>query len=101
MGAPWRRAATGVRCSDLASAPMLTCPTVCSGKVNTGALTTLEPADAGVTPPAAGAARPTPSATAAVAVSKPVRAKEILNVTLPGNENCSQAASSPPVPDRG
>ncbi len=46
MGTPCRRVTTRLRCSDFASAPRLTCPTVVSGRVNTGALTTLEAVDA-------------------------------------------------------
>lgn len=42
IGAPWRCVATLARCPDLASELRFTCPTMFSGRVNTGAFTTLE-----------------------------------------------------------
>jgi hypothetical protein len=67
----------------------LTCPTVFSGRVNTGALTTLEPVEAAadMTGPAIGAAaRPTPKAATAVSVTKRVWTNGTFNVDLPGND---------------
>ena len=62
IGAPWRWATTGARCSDLASELTFACPTMFSGSWNTGALTTLEPvaATAGTWPANGAAASPAP-----------------------------------------
>jgi hypothetical protein len=67
----------------------LTCPTVFSGKVNTGALTTLEPVEATADPAelsAGAAARPTPKAATAVSVTKREWTKGTFNVDLLGND---------------
>src|SRR5579871_499715 len=99
IGAPWRWAATRVRCSDLASELKFTCPTTFRGKVNTGALTTLEPvaARAGAWPANGAAVRPAAKAAAAVAVRSLDRMKGTLKVYLQAQgHRCPQ--SPPPQP---
>ena len=86
MAVPWRWDATRVVLCDLANALRLTCPTSVNGKVNTGALTTLEPVE-----PAADAAwltigalaRPPPKATMAATAIKRVPTKRTLTSTSP------------------